>query len=330
MSTYRRIVVDKPGDLNTVRIQELPVPELAEDEVLIALEYSTVNPSDFQTASGRYPATELPVPIGLEGSGVVVKAGSGEYAQSLLNKRVAVNGRGTWADNIVTKADDVFPLLDSTPFEQAANLIVNPMTVALFVDIIRRDNLKVVIQNAAASALGKMLVRWGNIEGVAVVNLVRKEEQVQALQNIGAEYVVNTSLPDWKDTAKAILDKLGGALAGFDAIGGIASSDLMQLLSNGGTAYAYGSLSRQECITRQFDIMMLGKTLKGLWLMPWLKGKSREDRLQVGFYVQNLLEPVFKTEHSKTINLSQAQETLVNYEKESATNNKILLRTRFE
>src|SRR5574343_1712664 len=107
MSTYRRIVVDKPGDLNTVRIQELPVPELAEDEVLIALEYSTVNPSDFQTASGRYPATELPVPIGLEGSGVVVKAGSGEYAQSLLNKRVAANGRGSWAESIVVKVDDV-------------------------------------------------------------------------------------------------------------------------------------------------------------------------------------------------------------------------------
>jgi NADPH:quinone reductase-like Zn-dependent oxidoreductase len=330
MEVYKRIVTDKPGDLEAVRTQELSFPELAEEEVFVHLEYSTVNPSDLGTALGRYPPTDLPVPIGLEGSGTVVRAGSGPYAQSLLNKRVAVNGRGTWGDYIKVTSDDVFPLLDSTSFEDAANLIVNPMTVALFIEIIQRDNIKVVIQNAAASALGKMLVKWGKQAGVAVVNLVRKQEQVEALQAVGADYVVNTSLNDWKDQARNVLNQLGGALAGFEAIGGTATGDMLELVSNGGTVYAYGRLSNENNSVRQFDLMMLEKNLKGLWLMPWIKRKSREDRVQVGYFVQNLLQNVFKTEHLRVVNLSQARETLLKYPTESATNNKILLRTRFE
>ena len=64
--------------------------------------------------------------------------------------------------------------------------------------------------------------------------------------------------------------------------------------------------------------------------MPWLSKKNFEERVQVGYQIQNLLSQVFVTEHSKTIHLGQIQDALINYKKESATNNKILLRTSFE
>ena len=87
MTSYRRLVIDVPGDFSTLREDEVQFSELLENEVLVKMEYSTVNPSDYHHAFGGYPGTFPPVPLGLEGSGTVTHAGSSEYAQSLINTR---------------------------------------------------------------------------------------------------------------------------------------------------------------------------------------------------------------------------------------------------
>lgn len=330
MATYRRIVADTLGDLNSVRIEERSFPVLEDNQVLVKMEYTTLNPSDYYTIMGRYPSSTSPTIVGLEGSGIVTQAGSDAYAQSLLNTKVAVRGPGTWSEYIVVPSDEVFPLLDSTPLDQAANLIVNPMTVALFMEIIKNGGHKVVIQNAAASALGKMLIRWSKIEGIHLVNLVRRSEQVDVLTSLGTDLVINTSEENWKTKANELIKKLGGATIGFDAIAGNATNELLELLEPGSTAYTYGRLSGEDCRTSPAQIMMFGKTLKGLWLMPYLNKKTREERVEVGNLVQNLLGPVFFTEHSKTVNLGQIKDVLLNYASESATNNKILVKIAFE
>lgn len=330
MSTYRRVVVDTLGDLNTLRFEERSFPVLEDNQVLVKMEYTTLNPSDYYTIMGRYPSSTSPTIVGLEGSGVVTQAGSNAYAQSLLNSKVAVRGPGTWSEYIVVPSDEVFPLLDSTSLDQAANLIVNPMTVAMFMEIIKNGGHKVVVQNAAASALGKMFVRWCKIEGIHLVNLVRRSEQVDILRSLGTDLVINTAEENWKSKAKEMIKSLGGATIGFDAIAGIATNEVMELLEPGSTAYTYGRLSGEDCMTSPAQIMMFGKTLKGLWLMPYLNKKTKEQRIEVGNLVQNLLAPVFFTEHSRTVNLGQIKDVLLNYKNESATNNKTLIKVAFE
>lgn len=109
MSSYRRLVIDVPGDFSTLRDDEVQFPELLENEVLVKMEYSTVNPSDYYLAMGGYPGTFPPVSLGIEGSGTVTQAGSSEYAQSLINTRVAVRGRGSWGEYMKLDSDYVFP-----------------------------------------------------------------------------------------------------------------------------------------------------------------------------------------------------------------------------
>jgi len=329
MSTYRRIVIDTLGDLSTFRSDHKEFPVLGENQVLVKMQYSTLNPSDYYSAMGSYIGSSSPTVLGIEGSGIVAQAGTGEYAQSLLNKRVAVKGPGTWSEYLLASADDVFPLLDSTSLEQAANLIVNPMTVALFMDLIKTGNHKVVVQNAAASALGKMLVKWGIIEGIHIVNLVRRDEQAAILSEIGTNLIINTSEENWKTKALELVKSLGGATIGFDAIAGNGTNDLFALLENGSTVYNYGGLSGEDCKTASIHLM-LGKSLRGLWLTPWIDRKTRQQRIEVGNLVQSLLTPVFNIEHSKTIHLSDLKNALLNFKNESATNNKILVRTAFE
>ena len=328
MEKYRAVCIKNPGDLNTMNVDLLDFPELKQGELLVQMEYSTINPSDVSTAHGRYPTGQQPpYVIGLEGSGTVVKSGGGQEADSLVSKRVAVRGRGTWGEYTVASFDSVFPLLDSTTFEQAANLIVNPITVALFMDKIKTNSHKAAVQNAAASALGKMFIKWCKASGIPLVNLVRRQEQVDLLKAIGAEHVFNTSENDWKNKAKQVCDELGVS-AGFDAIAGSSTSDIAELLANGGAVYNYGRLSKQDAQMTAAALIFQRKSLEGLWLTRWISGKTCQERYEVGYLVQGLISDVLKTEHSRIISLEEVKDVVANYEESSSTNNKILIKIR--
>ena len=140
-------------------LDSVQLRDLKQGEVLIKVETSTINPSDYHIAIGHYGPGTAPFILGYEGSGTVLKSGGGEQAEFLINKRVAILNPGTWAEYNIAPATSVFPLLDSTTFEQAASLIVNPFTVVGFIEIIRQGNHKAVAINAAASAIGKIIIR---------------------------------------------------------------------------------------------------------------------------------------------------------------------------
>ena len=328
VENFHAIRISTPGNLDTLSVDSLPLPALTEGQVLVQMEYSTINPSDFGTVLGRYPAGPPPLLLGKEGSGTVIQSGGGELADSLLNKRVAVSGTYTWADYTVAHSQAVFPLLDTTSFEQAAHLIVNPMTVALFFAKIQEGGHAAAVQNAAASALGKMLVKLCKVKDIPLVNLVRRQEQVDILKAIGAEHVFNTSENGWKQAAREVCKNLGVTIA-FDAIAGEATSDIEDLVNDGGVVYNYGALSGKPCNVGSLHLIFQRKRLEGLWLTPWLQAKSHEERVKVGDFVQSLIE-VFSTEHGSVVNLNQVADALKTYSETSATNNKILIRTRLE
>ena len=326
---YHALVIEVPGDLSTFSLKQVPFPNLSEGEVLVRMEYTTINPSDIGTVFGKYPVGPPPIVPGLEGSGTVVKSGGGQLADSLVSKRVAIRGNGTWAEYNKAKAEFLFPLLDSTTFEQAANLVVNPMTVALFIEKIQQQGYKAVVQNAAASALGQMFVKWCKRINIPLINLVRRPEQVEVLKNIGAEYVFDTSAENWKTSAIEVSSSLGVS-AGFDAIAGTATTDLFELVSPGGVVYNYGRLSGQPCVVGNNHITFSNKKLEGLWVTHWLNSKTHEERVKVGIMIQESFQEVFETTHGRFANLTQVKEIVENYNEISKTNNKVLIRTRIE
>ena len=145
------------------------------------------------------------------------------------------------------------------------------------------------------------------------------------LKSIGAEHVFNSSEEGWKTKAKELADKLNVTI-GFDCIGGTATSDLADLIVDGGVVYNYGLLSGQPSQFGSNHLIFQRKRLEGLWLTPWLQQKSTEERVEIGYKIQNLLDQVFKTEYSKEVTLSQVKEALIDYSQNS-TNNKILIKT---
>ena len=108
---------------------------------------------------------------------------------------------------------------EGTTSKQSASCFVNPLTALGMVETMRMEDHTALVHTAAASNLGQMLIKICNQENINLVNIVRKEEHVLKLKELGARYVCNSSD---KNFMEELIDALveTGATLGFDATGG--------------------------------------------------------------------------------------------------------------
>jgi len=242
-----RSTVKKEGTLE-LSLTSVPVPEPKPDEVLVRVEGSPINPSDLGLMFGAADMSTAKVsgalddpivvasippsamksmmgrvdqslPVGNEGAGVVVHTGSADQARALMGKTVAILGGAMYAQFRTIKASQCLVLPQGTTPAEGASCFVNPLTALGMVETMRAEGHSALVHTAAASNLGQMLNRICIEDGVGLVNIVRKQEQVDALKGIGAKHTVNTSAPTFIDDLTEALVATGATLA-FDAIGG--------------------------------------------------------------------------------------------------------------
>tara|TARA_R110000764_G_scaffold63633_1_gene134527 strand:+ start:1118 stop:2245 length:1128 start_codon:yes stop_codon:yes gene_type:complete len=232
----------------TLALQHIDMPQPSADEVVIRIEAAPLNPSDLgvlfsaadmstATQSGTQenpvitadvPVQAMPslktrvgkaTPVGNEGAGTVVAAGSSPAAQALMGKTVAVIGGGTYRQYHCANVQSCLPLKEGTTAKQGASSFVNPLTALTMVATMRAEGHKAIIHAAAASNLGQMLNRICIADGVDLINIVRKPEQEKLLRDMGAKYIVNSSSDSFlADLTAAIIET--GATIAFDPIGG--------------------------------------------------------------------------------------------------------------
>src|SRR5262245_46472731 len=130
------------GRPESLVLVEKLVPAPGPGQVLVRMAASPINPSDLMFLRGQYGFKKgLPVVPGFEGSGTVVAGGGGFIASMLQGRRVACAAAspdlqdGTWAEYTVTSARLCIPLLRDVDLEQAAMMLVNPLTAWALVDI---------------------------------------------------------------------------------------------------------------------------------------------------------------------------------------------------
>ena len=232
----------------TLALQDIEIPQPGNDEVVIRLEAAPLNPSDLavlfsvadmstakQSGTEQSPVitADVPVkfmpavkarvgkatPVGNEGAGTVVAAGSSPAAQALMGKTVAVIGGGTYRQYLCANVQSCLVLKEGTTAKEGASSFVNPLTALAMVETMRAEGHKAIVHAAAASSLGQMLNRICIADGVDLINIVRKTEQETLLRDMGAKYVVNSSSDTFlADLTAAIIET--GATIAFDPIGG--------------------------------------------------------------------------------------------------------------
>ena len=241
-----RSTVTSDGNIE-ISIAKVEKPTPSENEVLIKVEASPINPSDLGllisfaadldslnvSGSGdetvakmkihpglmkaMTPRLDQSMKVGNEGGGIIEDAGAD--AKQLIGKTVGVAGGAMYSQYRCVPASSCLVMDDSTTSAEAASSFVNPLTVLGFIETMKLENHSAILHTAAASNLGQMLVKVCKDDSVPLVNIVRKSEQVDLLKNLGAEHVCNTSEPDFMDSLVNALVATGATL-GFDATGG--------------------------------------------------------------------------------------------------------------
>lgn len=336
-----RSLIKEDGTLE-VTLADVPVPTPGDDEVLIRVEATPINPSDLGllfggadittvTSDGAMATAKLPpqvltamagrvgesMPVGNEGAGPVVAAGSSPEAQALLGKTVAIIGGSMYAQYRLIKASQCLVLPEGTTPAEGASCFVNPLTALGMVETMKREGHTGLVHTAAASNLGQMLVKLCLADGIPLVNVVRRPEQVDLLKGIGATHVVNMTAPTFMADLTDALVETGATLA-FDAIGGgrqggqilaameaAAVRKMSEYSRYGSTTYKqlyiYGGLDRSPTEFQRAFGMMWGM---GGWLLtPFLQKIGPEASQALRERVAREVKTTFASSYTQEVAL---------------------------
>lgn len=341
-----RSLIKKSGELE-LTLASVKVPEPRENEVLVRVEATPLNPSDLGllfgpadmaaakfSGSADSPVVTAPVPqaampglaarldqqmpVGNEGAGVVVKAGSA--VKDLLGKTVSMIGGGMYAQYRCLKASDCQVLPEGTTPADGASWFVNPMTALGMTETMRREGHTALVHTAAASNLGQMLNKICIKDGIALVNIVRNDEQANILKKIGAKYVIDSSSPNFIAELTRALAETKATIA-FDAIrGGRLASQILSSMEaaanlDAKTYSRYGSDVRKQVYAYgrlNTSMMELGADFGFAWsvsgwlLTPFLQQIGPADTQRLRARVASELKTTFASHYAKTISLREA------------------------
>lgn len=362
-----RSTVTPEGQL-VLSLEEVTLSPPAEDEVIVRVEAAPINPSDlglllgpadvasmatagsgdrpsltFQVPAGRMPSVKArlgqSLPVGNEGAGTVIAAGSG--ASALEGRKVGMLGGGMYTQYRKLKARDVVPLPEGASAAAGASLFVNPLTALSFVETARMEGHAAIVHTAAASNLGQMLQKICLKDNVPLVNIVRSAEQAKILTDIGATYVLNSKDDDFRARLTDAIAETNATVA-FDAIGGGSlGSDIVQAMEQAANRNAaeysrYGSnVFKQLYIYGALDLtpttlnrLAFGFqwSVSGFLLTPWMAKAGKEVVGRMRQRVLDELDTTFASPYTATIGLADAlkPDVLAAYERK-ATGEKYLI-----
>ncbi len=261
-----------PEDVSPfLRLAELPVPVPGPGQVLIKVIGSMVNPSDIVFIQGQYGQPRVKGAVaGFEGVGTVV-GGKGWRAWQLKGKRVSFvatpKSTGAWAEYAVGNAMEVIPLRKDVRNEDAAGLVVNPLTAAAMVEMVPAGGA--FVASAAASQLGKLMAGLAKDSNRRMIALVRRDEPIAALKALGAAHVLN-------ETSKTFAADLASALKAekptvfLDAVAGSVSARVFKAMGMDSRWVVYGKLTPEAPeILEPGTLIFMRKKIEGFWLVSW-------------------------------------------------------------
>lgn len=243
---------------------------LGAKQIRVKVHYSPINPADINYIQGTYGVKpELPAIPGMEASAEVLESNAAGI--EVGDQVIFIDRVGAWRSELVCDASSVFVLpreLDLCP-QQAAMLKVNPLTaLRLLEGFIQLKPGDYVIQNAANSGVGQCLIQVAKLLGLKTINIVRREDVMQELLDLGADHVL---LDNSEVTAKVqeICDDHLPKLA-CNAVGGDSALRLMDALADQGTHVTYGAMSLRSLKVPNKFLIFKRINLHGLWVTKFL------------------------------------------------------------
>lgn len=325
--TMQAVQLDTPNGKLVTR--EIPVPRPRKNQVLVRMAAAPFNPSDLGALAGGTYGGERKYPFtpGIEGSGTVIDAGEGLFPRLLLGRRVAcvapLTGNGTWAEYMVTSAQQCIPLNGNVSLEQGAMLLVNPLTALAIFEMAKRGKHRAIVSTAAASALGWMILRLSKRENVPIIHIVRRPEQAELVRERGGEWILNSRDADFVSQLSGLVQKSHATLL-LDAIGGSMTGQLAEAALYNSTILLYSRLSEKNSEIDARTALVKNLHFDGWFLANWLREKNLVQTLRLSQRAQALIGTDLQSTVHERLPLSAAQQALEGYV-QNMTAGKVLL-----
>ena len=293
---FRAIVQSEygaPEKVLTIAERQFKTEDLGVDDVLVKVRARPVHPGDIHILSALpqggpivpIPEGTLRVP-GFEGVGTILQIGTNPEAAKRFSEgqRVAFfPAMGSWAEYVVVRYESLLPVSDEIPDQIAAQMLINTVTASVLIKA-GHNSLKppitlpvYILQNAAASGVGRLLTQVALDRGVRPIRPVRSNESAERLRSaLPGPPVYSTSDSNWKQQVR---EALGGHKlnVAFDALGGKAIDDLAELVDDGGSIINFGSL-QSNMGTNLYSLVPNSLSLKSVSIMNWFLLAEDEER----------------------------------------------------
>ena len=268
-ATMKAIGFDNPGGPDMLRIEEVDVPALGPQDVLIRVAYAGVNRPDCIQRAGNYPAPPGASPIiGLEVSGEIVAVGGGVPEEMIGQIVAALTPGGGYAEYCAAPWNHCLPVPEGMDLKQAAALPETLFTVwhNVFERGCARDG-ETLLVHGGTSGIGTMATMLGKAFDLQVIVTCGDEEKCEAARKVGADLAINYKERDFVEVVK---EHTGGK--GVDVVLDMVSGDYvarnLQCLAEDGRHVTIAVLGGPKAELFMPLVMMKRLTLTGSTLRP--------------------------------------------------------------
>lgn len=276
----KRFVFRQTGEpIDVLSVEDFECPRPGAGEVTVRMRLAPLNPSDLHVLRGRFgrqPA--LPAVPGLEGMGTVELTGQDVYGLPPGTRVVLLDVPGTWTSMTIAPSNRVVPVPEDVSDEDAAQALVNPVTaLAMTLGVLRVARGGTLVQTAAGSTVGRLVMQIAQSHDFRTINLVRRASQVDQIYEHGGHVVICTADTDWQSQLMDATDAKGVTHA-IDCVAGAVGAGVARCLAPGGHMLVFGALSSHHQVDPAAFQMPLyapqliykAATVQGWYLFHWL------------------------------------------------------------
>jgi NADPH:quinone reductase-like Zn-dependent oxidoreductase len=294
-----------------LQVEQRPVPEPGQGEARVRMLATPVNPSDLLYVRGLYAGVQatFPAPVGFEGVGVVDALGPGAQDLAQGERVSVVNGQGgNWAEYALVPARDLIPVAADVPDEQAASFVINPASaIVMLRHVLAVPRGAWLVQSAAASQIGRMIIRLAKRDGIKTINVVRRREPVAELKQLGADAVIVSTDGPIDEQVRDIAGPEGVGYA-VDPVAGETGTQMFKSLNEDGRMLVYGSLTREPIRVGDDPRYTLAgrRVLEVFWLGYWLARLDADARHRLTDAIAGLMrEGILETSPGRRYSLDE-------------------------
>ena len=202
--TMKAVVAHEYGGPEVLKLEEIPVPEPKENEILVRVIASGVNPADPLILSGKYAkefGTHLPLILGYDMAGVVVKTGAKVTKLKVGDPVYAyLLWGGGWAEYCISNETESAIKPKSLTFTEASAVPLAALTAwQALIDIGKIQSGQTVLIHGGSGGVGSFAIQIAKARGARVIATASTANQ-DLLKQLGADVAIDYTKPNWEET----------------------------------------------------------------------------------------------------------------------------------